>query len=326
AAETELRSTEFLRPSQIRSILVGPDEARVDEVVRALEKVRARAVSLMDREYPAALRAIDAPPAVLYVRGSLEDIEPAVAVVGTRSPSVYGKRTAFFLARDLSLSGVSVVSGLARGIDREAHLGALEGIAKTVAVLGSGIDTVYPKEHEDLASRIERAGAVVSELPPGTKPEAGNFPRRNRIISALAQAVVVVEATTRSGAMITARLGLEQGKVVMAVPGNVTNLRSQGPHHLIRQGAVLVERAADVIAEIAPSIASTLSRQPLKQPGSRTDEILNMASSSPVTIEEIAQHLGIDVSEATRRVSTLEIEGSLERVTPNRFIARDVHG
>ncbi|HPI92467.1 MAG TPA: DNA-processing protein DprA [Deltaproteobacteria bacterium] len=324
ASAAEISRLGFLTRVQTDAILAGPDEKRVQEIIDALDSTGSEAVCLDDSGYPDILREIDDPPSVLYVKGSLDDLQPAVAIVGMRSPSLYGKETAFRIARDLSAQGISVISGLARGIDGEAHRGALEGIAGTVAVLGSGIDIIYPPEHAELAGRIGARGAVVSEFPPGTRPEAKNFPRRNRIISGLAQAVIVVEATLKSGAMITARYALDQGRMIMAVPGNVTNIRSQGPHHLISQGALLVGNAQDVLAEIAPQVTGIIRQ--LKQTTERSDDILTMASGSPVSIDEVAQHLDINVTEASRRVSMLELSGSLERVAGNRYITRSIHG
>jgi DNA processing protein len=314
----------FLNRSQVEAILAGPDESRVREIMESLEAAGARAICMDDPGYPEILKEIDDPPSVLYTRGSLDDLQPAVAMVGMRSPSLYGKETAFRIARDLSAQGISIISGLARGIDKEAHRGALEGIAGTVAVLGSGIDIIYPPEHEGLAQSIGAKGAVVSEFPPGTRPDAKNFPRRNRIISGLSQAVVIVEATLKSGAMITARYALDQGRQVMAVPGNITNVRSQGPHRLITQGALLVQNAQDVLAEIAPQVSGIVRE--LKQATDESDDILTLASCSPVSVDEIAQNLDIDVSEASRRVSRLELAGSLERIAGNRYITRSIHG
>jgi DNA processing protein len=315
---------DYLNARQKDALLAGPDENRVRQILQALDAMGARAVCLDDAAYPDPLKEIHDPPCVLYVKGDIQDLQPSVAIVGTRSPTLYGRETACRLARDLSSQGISVVSGLARGIDREAHLGALKGIARTVAVLGSGIDVIYPPEHRELSESIATAGALVSEFPPGTRPDAGNFPRRNRIISGLCQAVVVVEASLKSGAMITARYALDQGRPVMAVPGNITNVRSQGPHQLIAQGAVLVQGASDVLAEIAPQVKRILGR--LKQSPNSPDDILTMASGSPVSIDEIAAHLKIDTMEATRRVSRLELAGTIERIAGNRFITRSVHG
>lgn len=324
APAVAISSLGFLSRVQMDAILAGPDEKRVLHIMDLLEANGSKAICLDDPTYPDILREIDDPPCVLYTNGSLVDLQPAVAIVGMRSPSLYGKEAASRLARDLSTHGISIISGLARGIDREAHLGALEGIAGTVAVLGSGLDVIYPPEHADLARRIASKGAVVSEFPPGTRPDARNFPRRNRIISGLAQAVIVVEATLRSGAMITARYALDQGRLIMAVPGAVTNARSQGPHHLIRQGAALIEHAQDIIAEIAPQVSGIIRE--LKHTAERSDDILTMASGSPVSIDEIALHLGINVMEASRRVSTLELSGSLTRIAGNRYITRSIHG
>lgn len=321
---SEIKESGILNKAQIEALRNGPDEKKVDEVLGALEAAEAYALCLDDPAYPAVLRQIEDPPSVLYVKGSLDGFEPAVAIVGTRSPSHYGKETAFTLARDLSTHGISIVSGLARGIDREAHLGALDGIAVTVAVLGSGVDTIYPPEHADLSDAIAKKGAVVSEFPPGTKPDARNFPRRNRIISGLSAGVIVIEASLPSGAMITARFAGEQGRLVMAVPGAVTNVRSQGPHHLIRQGATLVQGAQDVIAEIAPQVKSLLSdtEPSLKQ----QDMIVSLVMGTPLSIEEIARELQVDIPEATRRVSMLELEGAIRRIEGNRFVVRSNNG
>jgi DNA processing protein len=220
--------------------------------------------------------------------------------------------------------GVAVISGLARGIDTHAHMGALEGGTKTVAVLGSGIDIVYPPENRGLAERIELSGAVVSEYPPGTRPDTGNFPRRNRVISGLASGVVVVEASARSGALITARLAGEQGRTVMAVPGQVSNVRAQGPHHLIRQGAVLVRAARDVMMEIAPQVRASLASA---EPGTGDgDEIVGLVGGDPLSIDDIARELDLDVVETTKRVSMLELTGRIVRVGGNRFSVRRTNG
>ncbi len=250
--------------------------------------------------------------------------QPAVAIVGTRSPTHYGKDMAYRLARNLSTQGISIISGLARGIDGQAHLGALEGIAGTVAVLGSGIDVIYPPEHAALAEKVSTKGAVISEFPPGTSPDARNFPRRNRIITGLCQGIVVVEATLRSGAMISSRYALEQGKLIMAVPGNVSNMRTQGPHQLIRQGAVLIQDADDVLSELAPQIKGTLKEFKPSLDGS--DDILTLVASAALSIDEIAVQLDIDVIEAGRRVSMLELTGAIERIEGNRYTVRSING
>jgi DNA processing protein len=284
----------------------------------------AHAVGITDPGYPQALKHTADPPFVLYVRGSLEEIEPAVAIVGTRSPTPYGRETAMGMARSLSAMGVTVVSGLARGIDTAAHIGALEGETNTVAVLGTGIDVPYPAENEKLASRIAERGAVVTEYPPGTPPDPGNFPRRNRVISGLSAGVVVVEAARRSGALITARFAGEQGRILMAVPGLVTNARSLGPHHLIRQGAVLVRDADDVVTEIAPQVKRMLGGAETEE--HVRDEVLDLIGGSPLSIEEIARELDLDVIETTKKISLLELRGMVRRIEGGRFMARSTDG
>ena len=209
------------------------------------------AVSWTDPAYPPQLAEIDDPPAVLWVRGDpLPLSSPAVAVVGSRTGTPYACAVAEHLAAGLADRGVAVISGLARGVDAAAHRGALAGGGPTVAVLGSGVDVVYPPEHASLADAVVGQGALVSELGPGAPPLRHHFPRRNRILSGLSRAVVVVEATVRSGSLITARLAAEQGREVMAVPGNVLSGRSRGAHRLIRDGARIVETADDILEEI----------------------------------------------------------------------------
>lgn len=205
-----------------------------------------------DTDYPALLKKIPDPPPVLYCRGSfVYGDDAAIALVGTRNPSPMGSYHARELARELSAQGLTLVSGMARGIDSEAHWGALEAGGRTIAVLGSGIDVCYPPENEALMDRIAASGAVISEFALGTQPVPKNFPARNRIISGLSLGVVVVEATDDSGSLITAGFALEQGREVFAVPGSIENEGSRGPHKLIRQGAKLVESAKDILEDLA---------------------------------------------------------------------------
>ncbi|PDO11225.1 MAG: DNA protecting protein DprA [Candidatus Reconcilbacillus cellulovorans] len=222
-----------------------------------------RAVTVLDREYPEQLRHIARPPWVIYIRGDPAVLSvPSVAVVGTRKPTAYGRRMADELAAGLAFAGIVVVSGLARGIDGAAHLGALRAGGVTVAVLGSGLDRVYPPEHAALAERIVRSGgAVVSEYPPGTLPRAGLFPERNRIIAGLSLGTVVVEASEKSGAMITASLAADAGREVFAVPGLAGAPTSRGVHLLLREGAKLTETVDDILQEIRGSVSLGQSGQ-----------------------------------------------------------------
>src|ERR687894_3140564 len=255
-----------LRPEAVESILLRD---RHDEAAAELERVRelgADVLVLDDGTYPALLREIADPPVTLYVRGRwAECLEaPCGGVVGSRRASTYGQNVALMLARDLASRGVTVVSGLARGIDAAAHRGALEAGGRTVAVLGTGIDEVYPREHRKLAAEIlERGGALVSQFPLGTPPVAENFPYRNRIISGLSLGAVLVEAAENSGSLITARLAMEQSREVFAVPGNITSRNSFGTNYLIKgAGAKLVQQWQDIATELPPQIAATLLPPP----------------------------------------------------------------
>ena len=321
---SEINALSFLNAAQKSAMAAGTDEKSLKRVIETLDASGGHAVCLTDPQYPEMLRHIPDPPSVLYIKGQLNDLQPAVAIVGTRSPSHYGKDMALRLGRDLSTMGISVISGLARGIDTYAHQGALQGIAKTVCVLGSGIDTIYPPENSSLAQAIAQQGAVVSEFPPGTHPDPRNFPRRNRIISALSTGVIVIEAAHKSGALITARFAGEQGKCLMATPGAVTNIRSQGPHHLIRQGAILVRDAADVIMEIAPQVKGFITET--ENHTEDRDGIITVCSGQALSVENIADELHMTVAEVTQRISMLELSGAIIRVEGNRFMARSSNG
>jgi len=228
------------------------------EVERAT-KSGCEVVAMDSEDYPPILKQIPDAPLFLYVRGDVRVLSGlAVAMVGTRRPSAYGSSVAHRLAHDLAQRQLVVVSGLARGVDSAAHRGALEAQGKTVAVLGSGLDVIYPRENKRLVEEIAKSGAVISEFPLGTGPTPENFPIRNRIISGLSLGVVVVEAAEYSGSLITARLAVEQNREVFAVPGNITSAQSFGPNHLIKQGAKLVDQWMDVIEEFPPEVRRRL--------------------------------------------------------------------
>jgi len=251
---------------------------------------------LLGMGYPAALRQIHDPPLALYIRGSVPIEGAAVAVVGSRHASRYGLQTAERLSYELALRGVTVVSGLARGIDGAAHRGALKAGGRTIAVLGSGLSVVYPPEHEPLAQQITQQGALVSEYPMTMQPLAQNFPRRNRLISGLSLGVVVVEAAARSGALITADCALEQNRDVFAVPGPITTPTSQGTHHLLKQGAALVTSVEDILEELglAPQPArSNPARVPAPEP---TDPAIGPRPSAVGRMVEQEHSGGRDVA------------------------------
>jgi DNA processing protein len=314
-----------LKQSQLKALTSGPDMDEVGKTLKKLDSIGADIIVLSDPEYPDILKEISDPPPVLYVKGDISDIQPAVAMVGTRAPSHYGKEVAHSIARDLSIRGISIVSGMARGIDTLSHTGAFLGSAKTVAVLGSGVDIIYPAENKELSEQIASKGALISEFPPGTKPDAKNFPIRNRIISGLSLGVIVVEATIKSGAMITARLAGEQGKFCMAVPGAVTNVRSQGPHSLIRQGAILVRDADDILMEILPQV-QTVVKTDDKNAEQPTNSIKDVVSGQELTIEEIASEIGKGVKETSEMITMLELNGEIIRIKGNKFTAKFTSG
>ncbi|MBL8998951.1 MAG: DNA-protecting protein DprA, partial [Gemmatimonadetes bacterium] len=229
-----------LEPRLIDRLVAARAELDLSAVLRQVADCGARLVTWDDPDYPPALLKIDWPPPVLFVRGDLSaDDERAVAIVGTRRPSLYGRDVAARFARELAGRGLTVVSGLARGIDAVAHRAALEAGGRTLAVLGCGIDSIYPAEHRDLAGAITASGAVLSDYAPTVPPDAANFPPRNRIISGLSLGVIVVEAAEESGALITTRFANDQGREVFAVPGQIFTKGSRGPHRLIQQGAKL---------------------------------------------------------------------------------------
>ena len=258
ASLTELESC-GLSAQVAQAIFAQAGMRDAEKELEAATKAGCHLVTLSSDEYPPLLREISDAPLVLYVQGDARLLSRhAVAMVGSRRPTAYGSSVAHRLASDLAQRGLVIVSGLARGIDSASHRGALESGGKTVAVLGSGIDVIYPRENKSLAKKIAESGAVISEFPLGTGPTPQNFPIRNRIISGLALGVVIVEAAEYSGSLITARLALEQNREVFGVPGNITSAQSFGPNHLIKQGAKLVDQWIDVIEEFPAAIRMQL--------------------------------------------------------------------
>jgi len=289
-----------------------------------------------DEEYPAQLRAVPSAPDVLYVRGTLEaDDALAVAIVGARAATAYGLGVAEELASALGARGVTVVSGLARGIDSAAHRGALAAGGRTLAVLGSGVDRIYPPENRRLAAQVEERGAVLSQFEPGMPAFAHHFPLRNRVIAGLALAVVVVEAAEKSGALITSRLAGELGREVMAVPGRVTSSASRGAHALIRDGAALVERWEDVVAALparwracvrATALDRVTGGGPLAE-GRTMDEqaadeavVLGAVADEPVTMDEVIEKSGLGSGRAAALVLALELDGKIRQIDGRRFV------
>ena len=314
--------------------LRADDPVLLEEARRLLDRahaVRLRAeaagigvLAWNDPRFPAALLAISDAPPVLWYRGPLDALlAPAVAVVGSRAASAVALETAARLGADLAALGITVVSGLARGVDSAAHVGALRS-GRTIAVLGSGVDRVYPPEHDALAGEIAREGLVISEYPPGTPPLAFHFPMRNRLISGLSQAVVVIEANEKSGSLITAACALEQGRDVMAVPGNVLSGRNRGAHALIRDGAKIVECADDIVEELgwrragAPASGDASSDAPSSTSG---DPLLRlMDAGQAYDLDGLAAVSGVNGVRLLPRLLELELKGLVQRIGGGRFM------
>jgi DNA processing protein len=292
--------------------------ACVEEELRRCQLVRCRIITLASEEYPARLREIPLPPPVLYVRGTLlPGDEKALSMVGCRRPSAYGKTAARFFGRALAECGVTVVSGLARGIDAEAHLGALEAAGgRTLAVLAHGLDRVYPEEHRDLHDRIVASGAVISEFAIGVAPLKENFPRRNRLISGLTPGVFVVEAAEHSGALITARWAAEQGRDVFALPGKYDAATSQGTHELIQDGAKLVMNVKDILEELnwsagEPTAAAAEPAEHSLLPALSPEQqkIYEALQGGVRHVDELAAECGRPVSQLLNELLRMELQG-----------------
>lgn len=291
---------------------------------------QARLVTLEDPDYPTALKSIALPPPFLIVRGTLgREDALAIAVVGSRRPTPYGLRTAERLAGDLAARGVTVVSGLARGVDTAAHQGAIAAGGRTVAVLGSGVDVAYPPENRSLARDVARAGAVVSQFPMGTAPLPQHFPIRNRVIAGLALGTVVVEAAEKSGALITARFAGELGREVYAVPGNVSSPTSQGANRLIQDGAKLVRDWEDVVAEwpavvrnaLRPVASPAADRDGASAPGSPAEaRLLPLLGEEPVTIDSVIEESGLAAGEVAASLMALELRGLVRQLPGQRYV------
>ncbi len=295
------------------------------DLEQELQRIRAAGIQVLtwdDPRYPERLMAIPDPPPVLYVRGSLLPQDDfAVALVGTRSASVYGRQAARQLTGDLVAAGVTIVSGLALGIDAEVHRAALEAGGRTLAVLGSGVDVIYPWEHRRLAQEIVDHGAVISEYALGTKPDASNFPPRNRIVSGLSRGVVVVEAGERSGALITARYAAEQGRDVFAVPGSIFTRSSQGTNSLIRQGAQPALTGLDILQAlgIGQLIQHVEARQALPVTGTEA-QLLACLSSDPQHVDDVSRTTGLPIAVVTSTLTLLELKGLVRQVGNMQFV------
>jgi DNA processing protein len=331
APESELSGTGGAPPRISRAIAAFPWRESAERELARADAAGVAIITEADPAYPAALRRAADAPLFLYVSGTLlPQDHAAVAVVGTRTPTHYGLTVTHRMAYELAAAGLTVVSGMARGIDTQAHKGALDAGGRTIAVLGCGIDVVYPPENRNLRERIAASGAVVTENPFGTRPESGYFPARNRIISGLAAGTVIVEASTDSGSLITADYALKQGRKLFAVPGNVGSPVSRGTNSLIRQGAVLVESAADVLRGLdsAPPPAATpdpagASRRPLPKMTGDEAAVLKAITAEPKHIDALLAECGITAGRLGGILTALELYGAVKQLPGKLFVREE---
>ena len=317
----ELKGLGF-RSSVIKA-LKDPEKLllRAQREMEALERLGARVIALGQREYPTLLREIPDPPPVLFVQGRWSLGPYPLAIVGARAASSYGLKIAKQWSRELAQAGLDIVSGLALGIDAASHWGALEGGGYTLAVLGCGLDQRYPAENQTLREKIlQNGGAIVTEFPLGTEPKPGHFPARNRIISGVSRGVLVVEASPRSGSLITARLAADQGREVMAVPGNIYSRRSHGCHRLIREGALLVDQPAQVLEALGLELrpeekesVNSLTLEPLEA------KVLGHLEVYPIHVDDLAVKTGLEVSALSGILLALELKGLVESLAGNFY-------
>lgn len=322
-------------PSTARDWLRSPDQEIIDADLAWCERNNHHLICLDDDRYPALMRDCERPPAALFVIGDPDWLQTAqLAMVGSRNPTPVGADNARQFAAELARCGLTITSGLALGIDAQAHEGALEVSGGTVAVLGTGPDRVYPASHRDLAHRIAEQGALVTEFPPGTAPRKESFPQRNRIISGLSLGTVVVEAALQSGSLITARQATEQGREVFAIPGSIHNPLARGAHKLIRDGAKLVESAADILEELGPLIGNLKHSQQAENtsfsegeslseahnPDPESEKLLTALGHDPSTVDSLIQRSGLTAEAVSSMLLILELEGRVARTSSGAYI------
>lgn len=334
AAEALKAAPSLARRNGGRSQFRPRPRAEAEAELEAINRLGAWVVPLESDIYPESLAAIEDAPPVLIGRGDIRLFErKTIAVVGARNASANGKRLARQLAAELGGAGLLVASGLARGIDTAAHLGALE--SGTLAVVAGGLDVIYPPENEQLFEAIAERGIVLSEMPPGTRPQARHFPRRNRIVSGLSFGALVVEAARNSGSLITARLALEQGREVFAVPGSPLDPRSQGGNDLIRQGAILVESADDVVRALQDGLRprrappQSLDKSAFCAPATEEneiaeahDDIISLLSHTPVAVDELIRQCQLSPAAVSSAILELELSGAVDRLPGNMVALR----
>lgn len=323
---SELKKVENIGENRAKSIIGFKQWDMVQREIDGVMRSGVKLVTFNDKSYPSNLKHLHDAPLVLYIKGEIKDDDKyAVAVVGSRIPTNYGLQITEKISHEIAKYGLTVVSGMARGIDTASHRGALKAGGRTIAVLGSGLDIPYPPENRRLMSSIISSGAVITEFPLGTKPNKENFPRRNRIISALSFGVLVIEATVDSGSLITVRYALEQGKEVFAVPGNITSRTSRGTNDLIKKGAKLVENAEEVIDELRPQLRGVIredkliSEKPL--PAMTDDEktLYSCLNSEPKHIDTIVREINMPTGNVLSLLLNLELKEIIRQTDGKNF-------
>ena len=323
---SELITVEGLHKTIAKRIAKKEFSTDPSEELKRVEQFGAGIITYSDRSYPSMLKEIHDPPILFYMKGKgIPRSLPLVALVGSRNPSHYGLKIAEEMGQALAKRGVGIVSGMARGIDSAAHWGCIKGRGFTIAVLGTGVDVAYPSSNKKLRGRITESGTVISEFPMGTSPEPRNFPRRNRIISGLSRGVVIVEATKKSGSLITASSGLDQGREVFAVPGNIYSLKSTGCHFLIKQGAKLVENPDDILEELGltydNSFKSDNMNDPPRLPMEASEKhIYDMIGDYPTHIDQIAKSGQLEPAEASSILMRMELKGVIKQLPGKMFV------
>ena len=328
AGLAELMNVEGMRRDIARKIMDRSLDKEAEEELKNAERYHARIIAYTEPAYPAVLREIYNPPMLLYARG--REIPPGqtfVGVVGSRNPTHYGRKAAEKIALGLARRGAGVVSGLAKGIDAAAHRGCLRGNGFTIAVVGTGIDVVYPASNKALFEQIETKGVIVSEFPTGTPPEPWNFPIRNRIISGLSRGIAVVEATKKSGSLITASLALDQGRDVFAVPGSIDSFKSTGTHFLIKQGARLIENGDDILDELGFVGKGAAGKEiPGKTGGEQRDmseserKVYEIVGDYPMHMDNIVRLGKMEVGKVAGILMKMELEGVVKQLPGKMFV------
>ncbi len=322
ASPKELASVRGIHPEAIACVGSHDCMAAAEAECRAVRRACIKIVTFLSPEYPKALLGIPDHPPYLSLKGALNGEDSAIAIVGSRRASSYGLNTAEKFAHELSAHHVTIVSGMARGIDTAAHRGALKAGGRTIGVLGCGIDMIYPAENRLLFTEIAERGALISEFPMGTEPRPENFPRRNRIISGISRGVLVVEAAENSGSLITAQYALDQGREVFAVPGNISHSNSRGTNRLIKQGAKLVERVEDILEELPRGQAAEGARTPDMMIALSPLEagIYTLVATNPLHIDDIIAKSALTVGEVSAILLRLELNGMITQL-PGKYFA-----